>query len=376
VRLRRDAIGLLLCGLSLVAAGCGGGSGSPDRTAIPSTSTSAAASTATPSEREVSFTAAKDTIFGALELPGDASGKVPAALILAGSGPTDRDGNSKLLSGRIDTLSHFADVLAAAGVASLRYDKLGTGKTGLASYATHPDDIGFDTYVDEALAAYDYLRSLPEVDASRLLILGHSEGALIALVVASQRSGDAAPRALVLAAPPGIGYLETVRSQISAQFTAAVSAGQIKGADADAALAELDAIVASLKSTGAYPPGQATTDPALAPLFTKANEKFLGQVEKYDPAQLAAALPATLPVLILHGAKDQQILESDIAALKAGFARANNQNVQVDELPNVDHVFKEVPGTPNPATDYVNPALPFSKGAADALTAFVLGLFP
>jgi alpha-beta hydrolase superfamily lysophospholipase len=334
------------------------------------------AGTATPSEREVSFTAGKDTIFGTLELPASSPGKVPAALILAGSGPTDRDGNSKLLSGRTDTLANFANVLASAGVASLRYDKLGTGKTGLGSYATHPNDIGFDTYMDEALTAYDYLRSQPEVDPSRLLILGHSEGALIALVVASQGGGVAAPRALVLAAPPGIGYLETIRSQLGAQFDAAVTAGQVTRADADATLEKLDAVVASLKTTGAYPPGQAITDPTLAQIFTAANETFLGQVEQYDPAELAASLPATLPVLILHGSKDQQILHSDIAALQAGFARANNQNVQVDELTDVDHVFKEVPGAPNPATDYVNPALPFSKGAADALTAFVRGLFP
>ncbi len=80
-------------------------------------------------------------------------------------------------------------------------------------------------------------------------------------------------------------------------------------------------------------------------------------------------------MLVLHGSKDQQILDSDIAALRAGFARANNQNVEFDELPNVDHVFKEVPGTPNPATDYTNPALPFSKQASDLLTAFVKKVF-
>lgn len=366
---------MVFSALLALSVSCGGGSGSPDSTVAPSASPTAA-TTAAPSEREVSFAAGKDTVFGTLELPGDASGRVPAALILAGSGPTDRDGNSKLLPGKTDTLSNFADVLAAAGVASLRYDKLGTGKTGLASYATHPNDLGFDTYVDEALAAYDYLRSLPEVDPSRVLILGHSEGALIALLVSSQRSGDASPRALVLAAPPGIGYLETFRNQISAQFDAAIAAGRATRAGADATLAKIDTVVASLKSTGAYPPGAAITDPVLTQVFTKANEKFLGQVEQYDPAELAAALPAALPVLILHGAKDQQILDSDIAALKAGFARANNQNVQVKELPDVDHVFKEVPGTPNPATDYVNPALPFSKGAADALTSFVRSLFP
>jgi alpha-beta hydrolase superfamily lysophospholipase len=376
MRLHNIGIGLALCGLALLAASCRGGSGSPISTPASSASSTTRGGTVAPSEREVSFTADKDTVFGTLELPPDSSGRMPAALILAGSGPTDRDGNSKVLNGRTDTLSDFAGVLAAAGVASLRYDKLGTGKTGLASYATHPDDIGFDTYVDEALAGYDYVRSLPEVDPSRVLILGHSEGALIALVVASQRGRDGAPRALVLAAPPGVGYLETVRSQIAGQFGAAVSAGQIKQADADKALAELDAVVASLKATGAYPPGQAITDPALAQLFTKANEKFLGQVEKYDPTGLAAALPATLPVLVLHGSKDQQILDSDIAALRAGFTRAGNQGLQVEELPDVDHVFKEVRGTPNPSTDYVNPALPFSMAAADALTAFVRGLFP
>ncbi len=282
-RLPLAAIQLLVCCVPLLALSCGGGSSSPTTTSAPPGS--APAGTPGPSQREVSFTATNDTIYGTLELPMNASGPVPAALILAGSGPTDRNGNSRALPGQIDTLADFADVLAAAGVASLRYDKLGTGKTGLASYATHPDDVGFDTFVDEALAAYAYLRSLPEVDAHRVIILGHSEGALIALVVASQGAGEGAPQALVLAAPPGIPYLETIRKQIAAQADVAVAAEQMTRADADAIVAKLDAIVGGLKETGAYPPGDEVTDPALASIFSKANEKFLGQVEQYDPAR-------------------------------------------------------------------------------------------
>ena len=228
-------------------------------------------------------------------------------MIIAGSGPTDRDGNSALEPGKIDTLKDFANVLASSGVASLRYDKLGTGATGLASYASHPDDIGFDVFVNEATAAYNYLRGRPEVDPQRIMILGHSEGALIAMVMTDSLAGSEAPRALVLAAPPGNAYLETIEQQLRVQYAAAVHTGHANQQQADAALADVDRIVTSLKAQGTYPPGMTIAEPALQSIFSGANQRFLAEVERYDPATLAAKLPAQLPILVLHGGKDQQI---------------------------------------------------------------------
>lgn len=328
------------------------------------------AASPTTSEQEVTFASGADTIYGTFLLPAmGQGGKRAAAVILAGSGPTDRDGNSKLISGPVDTLRNFADALAGQGVASLRYDKVGSGKTGLASHS-NPADIGFALFVDEARAAYTFLRARPEVDPQRAIFLGHSEGGLIALIVADQLKESAdEPEALVLAAPPGFPYLETIRRQFADQYTQAQQAGQVTKEQADAALAELDRVIVSLKQTGKVPTNIIT--PALKQIFTPTTETFLAEAEMHDPRQIAATLPSTLPALVLHGTKDQQVSTADVQNLMEGFQTAGNTKAMLVELPNVDHVFKEVSGTPNPATDYGNPALRFSTEATARLAAFV-----
>ncbi len=349
------------------AAACSGSKTSSSSTASP-----AAASTKTPAyeEQEVSFVVGPDTLYGTLLLPGHAPGKTPAALIIAGSGPTDRNGNSPLVNGRVDNLAEFARAIGAAGVASLRYDKLGTGKTGLGSFASHPQDIGFDTYDAEAEAAFDYLRSRPEVDPGRVLILGHSEGGLFALNIAATRGPNAGPKALVLAAAMGFPYLATVRRQLSDQYAAAVSGGSISRAAADGVLADFDRIANNLRSQGAYPPGFTPPEAALKTLFTPDNERFWAGVANLDPAVLAARVPTSTPVLILQGDKDSQVLPADAQSLYSAFRKAGNTNAQLAEIPDADHVFKQVTGTPDPASDYTNPALPFSRDAEDVLAAF------
>jgi len=337
----------------------------------PSATTPVASGTASPAARpqEVTFTSGADLIYGTLLLPiTDQGKKLPAAVILAGSGPTDRDGNSKVISGPVNTLRNFADAFASQGIASLRYDKLGSGKTGLAS-STNPAAIGFDLFVAEAQAAYAFLRAQPEVDPRRVIFLGHSEGGLIALVVADQLKGSSdAPEALVLAAPPGFPYLETIRQQFTDQYTQAQQAGKATKEQADNALMELDRAIASLKQTGKVPAD--ITTPALKQVFNPTNEKFLAEAEMYDPRQIAATLPPTLPVLVLHGTKDQQVGAADVQNLMQGFQTAGNTKAILVELPDVDHVFKEVPGTPSPATDYGNPALHFSSEATARLATF------
>ncbi len=345
--------------------------GSPAATPGPSATAPVASGAASPATRaqEVTFTSGADTIYGTLLLPETSQGrKLPAAVILAGSGPTDRDGNSKVIPGPVNTLRDFADALASQGVASLRYDKLGSGKTGRASI-TNPAAIGFDLFVAEAQAAYAFLRARPEMDPRRVIFLGHSEGGLIALVIADRLKGSSdAPEALVLAAPPGFPYLETIQRQVTDQYAQAQQAGKVTKEQADAALMELSQVIASLKQTGKVP--AEITTPALKQSFNPTNEKFLAEAEMYDPRQIAATLPPTLPVLVLHGTKDQQVSTADVQNLMQGFQAAGNARAMLAELPDVDHVFKEVPGTPNPATDYGNPALHFSAEATARLVTF------
>src|SRR5258708_1842447 len=322
-----------------------------------------------PDETKVMFKSGDDTIYGPLLIPSNAKSPMPAALLLSGSGPTDRNGNTPLIAGKVDSHKNFARVLANAGVASLRYDKLASGKTGIGSYAQRINDIGFELYVQEAISGFNFLRSRPEVDPAHMLILGHSEGGLLALVAADRLKADG-PKALILAAPLSRPYLDTVREQITAQYTAAVKAKQVTQKDADTSLAELDAIIKSVLTEAKLP---AKIDPPYNQLFNISTVKFLSEAGKYDPSQIAAHLSPLMPVLVMYGEKDIQVLCSDVTHLMTGFTRAGNQNASFHQLANVIHVFKEVEGAPNPNVliDYADPSKPFSKEAAQLLTDFV-----
>lgn len=326
-------------------------------------------------EQEIQFQSGSETLYGTLLLP---AGTVspPAALLIAGSGPTDRNGNSPLTTARPNTLANIARTLADAGVASLRYDKFGAGKTGTADQA--PTDFDFDTFVDEANAAYGALAARPEVDGTRLLLAGHSEGGLLALLIAQQAAP--APAALLLAAPLGELVLDVLRRQIVAQADAALASGQISQAQHDALIEDLDRAIASIRADGTIPP-DVFSDPQLpsalgmtlrTAIFTPSNDRFLQEEDRIDPAQIASTLPPALPVLVLHGALDANVGESDIQHLLAGFQAGGNTAVQLDEFPNVNHALQQV--TPDkPPTS--SGSLPFSPGVAAAITAFVSGVF-
>jgi len=320
-------------------------------------------------ELDISFTSGPGTLYGTLLLPNVApDARVPASVILSGSGPTDRDGNSAIAGGTFNTNRNFARALAGLGVASLRFDKLGSGRTGLAGL-TDPTAIDFSLFVDEAQAALAFLRARPEIDPARTFLLGHSEGGLIALVLANRLPPAEQPAALVLAAPPGFRYMDIIRRQVGGQVAAGVRAGQLPQAQADAMLTDLERIIAAIRETGAAPATIAT--PEFQPLFNPATIRFLAEADRYDPHDLAAALPPAMPVLTLRGQKDQQVSAEDVERIAEGLHQAGNTAFEVDEPANVDHVFKEVPGVPNPAVDYANPALPFSREAVARLAAFL-----
>ncbi|CAM5326023.1 hypothetical protein SSTU70S_04716 [Stutzerimonas stutzeri] len=120
---------------------------------------------------------------GSLVLPKSVQ-PVPVALLIAGSGPTDRDGNNP--AGRNDSLKRLAQGLAKQGVASLRYDKRGVGAS--LSAAPQERDLSVDAYVRDVLAWSARLREDPRL--GKLILIGHSEGALIAsLALAVRRRG-------------------------------------------------------------------------------------------------------------------------------------------------------------------------------------------
>jgi alpha-beta hydrolase superfamily lysophospholipase len=265
-------------------------------------------------------------------------GPFPAALIIAGSGPTDRDGNAPVVGLKTNAYRLLAEALAAAGIASLRYDKRGIGASAAAGL--HEAELRFDSFIGDAEAMIRWMAGQPGVGP--IFLIGHSEGALIALA-ASNRLKVAG---VVSLAGAGRGIGAVLRSQL---------AGSPFQEEASKLLGELEA--------GRTVSG---VSPALYPLFRPSVQPFMMSWLRLDPAREAKTSKA--PLLIVWGRRDLQVSEADFDALAR--ARPDAQTLVIDSM---NHVLKDV-GESREANQlaYVNPVLPLAHGLAQAIVAFIL----
>jgi uncharacterized protein len=324
-------------------------------------------------DQPVSFEAGGVTVYATYRHPtGQATAptrQLPAVLLIAGSGPTDRNGNTPLIPGTVGTLQTLADWLSADGVASLRYDKLGSGQTGLGPYAQRPGSIGIAPFEAEAAAALRFLARQPGVDPARLGVIGHSEGALFALLLATGAdpgdSGAVPPvHALGLLEPLATRYLDVIATQIDTQVAAAKRAGVYTAGQASAVTRAMITAIDQLRSNGTVP---ANLPSALAIVFSPVNALFLSQVDRYDPAALAARLSPGTPVLVTCSNADLQVTCGEVRHLLAGLARPP-AGTDFVPLTGVDHVLKQDPT--GSGASYGGP-LPFSPQLRQALRGFV-----
>jgi len=272
-------------------------------------------------------------------------GEGPVALIIPGSGPTDRDGNNPL-GVAASPYRLLAEALLERGIATVRIDKRGmfASKAAIAdaNAATIPD------YAADTAAWVAATRKA--TGASCVWLIGHSEGGLVALVAAQEVEGLCG---LVLVAAPGRPVGDVIKAQLRVN-----PANFVLVPSADAAI---DALAAGRR-----------VDPATLPqpllgLFNPALQGFLISLFSYDPADLAAKVK--LPLLIVQGGRDTQVPVADAERLAAA-----NPAAKLVVLPDLTHVLKDVPdGTPaaNLAT-YRDPDLPLGKGVAEAVADFIV----
>jgi uncharacterized protein len=278
-----------------------------------------------------------DGLTGTLTRP-TAAAPGPAVLIVAGSGPTDRDGNGPLIA--TNTYRLLAHGLAQAGIASLRYDKRGIAAS--ADPKLREADMRFDHFVDDAVAAAKNLSQQSGVTS--VTIVGHSEGGLIGIMAATR----AGARGLVLLATPGQPLRTVLREQLKA-----------------APLADLrkDA----LRILDALKPDHVVTDvPAeLGTLFRPSAQPYLGSMLDIDPAAELRRLD--MPVLVMHAARDIQVARADRDALAAA-----RPDAQVVTLTEANHTFKQAPAdrAGNVAV-YAQPKKPLDPGVLPPIIAFV-----
>jgi hypothetical protein len=275
------------------AAGCGGAAVAP------------AVASSSPHDREVAIAVdAHTTLAGTLSRPRGVGGRVPAVLLVAGSGPQDRDGARVELPGYAPWRD-FRDALLAAGFAVLRLDDRGTGaSTGVFAGATTDD------FARDAARAVAWLRTQPDIDATRIALVGHSEGAIVALLTAR---ADRALRALVLLgapARPGRDIARWQREQLvssdRARWPVAGRRTVLEAADAEAE-------------------SLATHDPWLRRWFA------------LDPRAVAAYVRQ--PVLLVHGATDRQVPPEHADELAAVLREAGAAEVDVRHVRDTDHLL-------------------------------------
>lgn len=283
------------------------------------------------------------TLHGTLLVP--ANRGAPVALIISGSGPTDRDGNTPLLAGKNNSLRYLAEALAARGIASLRYDKRGIGQSSGAMAGLTEADLRFDHFVDDATAWGRKLAA--DRRFSSVVVIGHSEGSLIGMLAA-----PAIPAAKVVSiAGAGAPAGDLIIRQLSGQLPAPL-------------LAQATAAVHKIQRGELVD----TVPPGLNALFRPSVQPYLISWFKHDPAVVAGRLG--MPLLVVQGTHDIQALEEDARAIAGG-----NPRVTLGLIPGMNHVLKQSPaGRLEQIPVYSDSTIAIDPTLISAVTAFVLGV--
>jgi pimeloyl-ACP methyl ester carboxylesterase len=288
--------------------------------------------------QEVSLKTGTGILSGTLTLPNH-TGPVPMVLIIAGSGPTDRDGNSRLLPGKNNSLKMLAEGLAGWGVAAVRYDKRGISSS--ADAGTDESSVTFDTFIDDAVAWIEKFKQ--DSRFSDLGIIGHSEGSLIGMV-ASYRTGA---HAFVSISGSGKPIYETLLDQLKTQVPGVAE--------------EADRIITTLREGKRVE----KVSPELQSLFRPSIQPFLISMFRYDPASEIAKLEQ--PVLIINGSRDLQTDVSQAELLAAAKPEAN-----LCIIDGMNHVLKDAPpDQKGNLTTYSDPTLPLAGGLLQCVGSFL-----
>lgn len=288
------------------------------------------------------------SLAGTLSKPEGKTGKLPAVVLISGSGPTDRD---EVVAG-IAIFGQLADALANAGFVVLRYDKRGVGQSGgRIESATLTD------YAEDARAAVHFLNDRKDVDPRRIALVGHSEGGSLALIVASKEKRVAG---LALVATVGTTGAELNMYQVTHALERSNRPEAERKATLDLQQRIQDAVISGKGwETLAVPDN----------IRRQADTPYFQSVLTFDPEKMMKDVAQ--PILILQGSLDSQVPVSHADKLEA-FAKARKKGGAVDvvRVPGVNHLL--VPAKTGEADEYARlSAETLSPNVVSALTTWL-----
>ena len=272
------------------------------------------------------FKSGEIELAGTLTLP-DGEPPFPAVVLISGSGPQTRDEDTPGVGGlKLHFFRKIAHRLGTYGIACLRYDDRGVGESG-GTFAT----ASLSDFVSDAKAAIEFLRNDRRMDSSRIAIVGHSEGAIIAPMIASH---DRAVAAIVLLASPARSLDKIILEQQS-------YAGKATGMTEE----ERKSLMDDTRKFIEFVLSDEPWDPEKVP----AQYRTLGESRQWfkehflhDP--LSTIAKVTCPVLILQGGKDIQVNPQDSSLLGNAHQKAGNPDFEVKILPDLNHLFVKSKG--------------------------------
>ncbi len=276
------------------------------------------------------------TLEGSLIVPEGETG-IPVALIIAGSGPTDRDGNNPAMKN--NSLKLLATGLLKNGIASLRYDKRAIGQSSEAGLKE--GDLRFEHYIEDAKGWIEFLRI--DKRFRQIIVIGHSEGSLIGMVASHEKDVDK----FISIAGAGQSVNKILKEQLKAQPPEVL----------DIALPIIDKLVKGETVSN--------VNPMLYSLFRPSVQPYMISWFKYDPIKEIAKLK--IPVLIIQGSTDIQVSEKDAKMLALA-----NQKSEKKIIKGMNHIFKEVEldRIKNLQT-YNQPELPIKPELIKVIDAFI-----
>jgi hypothetical protein len=291
------------------------------------------------SETEMILKTPTGDILGTLTVPNNIKTS-PLVLIIAGSGPTDRDCNSGM-GIQTNAYKMLAESFAKNGISTLRFDKRGIGESKSAMISE--SDLRFETYIKDVVGWISLLN--PDKRFQKIILLGHSEGSLIGMIAAQQVKVSA----FISVAGVGKTADKVLQEQLKTKLPLQL-------------LIESNRILDSLKMGKTV----SKVDPALNMIYRPIAQPYMISWIKYDPAKEIKKMK--IPVLIIQGTTDLQVTVDDAKLLSA--SKPDAKLLIIDKM---NHILKEsVADTQLNMATYRNPALPLKSGLVGPIVDFIM----